>query len=163
MIEYISESGMDFVADNTFYIEKSKLYMDTGRGIRSVEFIRIKGNRMLFVEAKTSFPNPNHSDDESAGRCREAIQEICDKFKHSLNLYTSVLVRTKDTTFPEDFVLPRKVTLEFVLVIKNHESDWCRDIEAMLRKNLPRYLMKIWRPYIRVINHADAISRGLAS
>ena len=47
----ISESGMEFVSDNAFYIEKSDLYTKLGDGVRSVEFIRIKGDKLLFVEA----------------------------------------------------------------------------------------------------------------
>ena len=35
-----NQSGMDFIADNTFHIEESDLYKNAGDGIKSVEFVR---------------------------------------------------------------------------------------------------------------------------
>jgi hypothetical protein len=36
MSDIITESGMDFVADNIFHIEKSPLYTQIGSGVRSL-------------------------------------------------------------------------------------------------------------------------------
>ena len=42
MASVITESGMDFVCENTFHIEQSALYSKYQKhGIKSVEFIRI--------------------------------------------------------------------------------------------------------------------------
>ena len=56
------ESGMYFCPlfnsnhINTFYIEKDDLYKKLGDGIKVVEFVSFKGNKLLFIEAKSSIP-----------------------------------------------------------------------------------------------------------
>ena len=37
-----NQSGMDFIADNTFHIEESTIYTNIGDSIKTVEFIRTK-------------------------------------------------------------------------------------------------------------------------
>ena len=162
MVNVITESGMDFIADNSFRIEKSPLYTDLGDGIRSVEFIRAKDDNVIFVEAKTTFPNPNNPSAENYVKFQSEINEICEKFIHSLNLFSSVKVGVRDAQLPPDFSPPDKVTLVFVLVVKTHELGWCRNIEAALIKVLPSYLHRIWKPTVRVINHKAAIKFNLA-
>jgi len=155
-------SNMDFIADNVFYIEKSIIYTKL-KGIRTVEFIRAKGDSLIFVEAKTAFPKPDN--DPSAkehGRFAIVINEICEKFVHSLNLYSSVKVGVTETELPVDFTPPHRVTLMFVLVIKTHEQEWCRSIEAAIVRVLPIYLHKIWKPTVLVLNYNTAIKYRLA-
>lgn len=60
------ESGMkfSFEENRSFYIEKSDLYESLrGKGISVVECLTLKelrrGVYVLFIEAKTSAPNPN--------------------------------------------------------------------------------------------------------
>ena len=79
MPEVITESGMNFVADNAFHIEKSYIYAGLGVGVKSVEFVRMIGNSLIFVEAKTSFPKPDgtpSTDDKE--RFRNSISDICE-------------------------------------------------------------------------------------
>jgi hypothetical protein len=56
----IVESGMQFASDNVFHIEKSPQYAAFGGSVRTVEFIRAMDDKLLFVEAKSSFPNPHN-------------------------------------------------------------------------------------------------------
>jgi len=63
------------------------------------------------------------------------IKEVCDKFIHSLNLFSSVVVGAAEEMFTDDFVLPEKVSLMFVLVVKNHEFKWCRPIGKKLTQS----------------------------
>jgi hypothetical protein len=156
MADVINESGMLFAADNTFRIEKSTLYTHMSAGIRSVEFIRIMDNTLLFIEAKTSFANPENPDDGNYANFLLSVNEICEKFIHSLNMYASVKAGVAGELLPDSFIPPEKVTLVFVLVIKNHEQDWCKGIEVKLRQALPPYLCKIWRPEVYVMNHETA-------
>jgi hypothetical protein len=92
----IIESGMSFITDNTFHIEKSTAYTALGEGIKSVEFVRRKDKALMFVEAKATFANPSNNgqnfDDET--------NEITDKFIHSLNLYAAIAMGlyTEDIT-----------------------------------------------------------------
>jgi len=157
----ITESGMDFIADNTFYIEKSSLYTDLGDGVRSVEFIRVKDGNLLFVEAKTTFPNPNNPSADNYSKFQSEISDICDKFTHSLNLFSSVEVGVAKNGFADDFVLPEKISLVFILVVKNHEFEWCKPIKGKFIAALPTYLKKIWKPEVYVINRKTAAEQGL--
>jgi hypothetical protein len=156
MSDVITESGMDFVADNTFHIEKSSLYIQIGSGVRSVEFVRAKGDKLLFVEAKSSFANPNNPDANNYAKFQSAVEEICEKFLHSLNMYASVKVGTAKVPFPDCFQPPATVKLTFVLVVKEHEHEWCTQISESLQEALPIYLKKIWRPAVYVINQETA-------
>jgi len=161
MDNVITESGMEFVAENTFYIEKSELYLGLGEGVKSVEFIRIKERKLLFVEAKTTFPNPNNPGVENLARYHAEIDDIREKFIHSLNLLSSIEVGVAQSEFDSDFALPMKATLVFYLVIGNHKTEWCKDVEKTLMAAFPAYIMKIWKPVIYVINREIAIKREL--
>jgi len=161
MDRVITESGMEFAAENTFYIEKSELYLGLGEGIKSIEFIRIKERKLLFIEAKTTFPNPNNPNAENLVRFHAEIDDIRDKFIHSLNLLSSVEVGVAQSEYDGDFALPERVTLEFYLVIRNHESAWCKDVEKTLMAAFPPYIKKIWKPVVYVINREIAVKREL--
>jgi hypothetical protein len=165
MSNIITESGMDFIAHNTFHIERSPLYTDKllSNGIKTVEFIRADGNKLIFVEAKKTFPKPDDGPNaEERVRFANALKEVCEKFVHSLNLYSSVKIGVSETQLPEDFLLLDKVTLKFVLVVKNHKPEWCRKIQTALVNALPSYLRMIWKPTVCVINHDTAINQKLA-
>jgi len=85
MTNAIIESGMPFIADNALHIEQSAAYKTLGDGVKSVELVRRKDEALIFIEAKTTFPNPNNSGD----RFDLESNEIRDKFVHSLNLYAA--------------------------------------------------------------------------
>jgi hypothetical protein len=156
-----NQSGMDFVADNAFHIEESSLYKKIGDGVRSVELIRIKDNMLVFVEAKTTFPNPDNPSEENFARFQSEIYEVCEKFIHSLNLLSSVEVGVTEEKYPDDFTVPAKISLVFMLVIKNHKFKWCKRIKSKLEAELPRYLKSIWKPMVYVINQDIAVKQGL--
>ena len=162
MVNVITESGIDFIADNVFHIEKSDLYRKIGEGIKSVEFVRVNGHELLFVEAKTTFANPNTPSAENLVKYQKEIDDICSKFVHSLNLFSSVKVGAAEDEFSNDLILPAKVSLAFILVVKQHELKWCRKIGAALLDALPTYLKTIWKPTVYVLNHETAIKYSLA-
>ena len=162
MNDVITESEMDFISDNTFMIEKSTLYTSLGEGIKSVEFIRIKDDNLLFIEARKTFPDPNNPDPGNITSFHSQIDDMCVKFVHSLNLFSSVIVRVAENVLAEDFVLPEKTSLAFTLVLKDHDLKGCRRIKAQVYASLPPYLKTIWKPSVYVINHQTAINRDLA-
>ena len=164
MDNIISESGMNFVADNAFYIEKCLSYENIkSDGIKSVEFIRAKDDKLLFIEAKKTFPNPGNPAADNPTIFQSEIDKICDKFKHSLNLYSSIAVGAANESFPADFKPADKVSLVLVLVIKDHEPQWCKPVKTKLLKTLPPYLKKIWKPKVYVINHITATEQRLTT
>jgi hypothetical protein len=162
MYDAINESEMDFISDNAFWIEKSTLYSNLSKGIKSVEFIRIKDDSLLFVEARKSFPDPNNPNPDNITKFHSQIDDICEKFKHSLNLFSSVKVGIAEITLPDDFILPVKTSLVFILVLKNHDLKGCRRIKTQVYTSLPQYLKTIWKPMVFVINQQTAINRNLA-
>jgi hypothetical protein len=161
MVEVITESDMDFVADNVFHIEKSSLHSRMS-GIRTVEFIRRMEEGLLFVEARTTFANPYNPAADNYVKFQTEIDEIRDKFIHSLNMYASVVLGINSESLPESFSPPDRVSLVFVLVIKTHKLEWCKPISAGILEALPSYIKKIWKPIVQVINHEKAIQQHLA-
>ena len=171
MNDIITESNMNFIADNAFYIEKSPIYTGLGKNVKSVEFIRSKGHKLFFVEAKSSFPdpsnpNPNPKKDNKTGKelFKEEIIDICDKFVHTLNLYSAVNVGVIENGFPAEFNPSQKVSLVFVLVINGFHKSWCDEVERALANKLRESICidKIWKPEISVLNHEEAIKRKLS-
>jgi len=102
-------SGLAFIDENVFHIEKSPLYTQLGNNVKTVEFIRSINKDLLFVEAKSSFPNPdgtipNPKKGNKIGTelFDEEIADICEKFTHSLNLYSAIKVGVIGNGFPPD-------------------------------------------------------------
>jgi hypothetical protein len=158
MDERIIESGMEFITDNVFYIEKSQALMEVGKGIKSVEFVRMVNDRLMFLEAKTTFPNPEKT---GVNRFDEEVNDICKKFIHSITLYSSIVLGVHYEELSRTFVAESKKTIWFVLVICNHELAWCRYIQTKIRGALPDYLQKIWNPQVFVINKKSAMKYNL--
>ncbi|MDR1083496.1 MAG: hypothetical protein LBP22_01250 [Deltaproteobacteria bacterium] len=160
---------MRFVSDNVFHIEKSPQYAAVGDSVKTVEFVRAIGEKLLFVEAKSSFSNPN-SLASNRGMGNKTVKEIfqkeiagiCDKFTHSLNLYSSVSV-TKEG-FPPGYVPAARLTLTFMLVTKGFEESWCDEIERALNRRIRESvcMSKMWKPEVVVINDATAAKRKIA-
>ena len=157
----ITESGMDFDSTNAIYIEKTELYKKVSNKTRSVDFIRVKDNNLLFVEAKTTFANPENPSSDNLIKYNNEIKNVCEKYLHSLSLLSAVMVGVKDATLDVEIILPSSLSIVFVLVIKNHEINWCKKITKEIKKNLPHYLMNIWTPIIFVINQHAAERYGL--
>jgi hypothetical protein len=157
----IVESDMLFIADNAFHIEQSAAYKTLGDGIKSVEFVRLKGEKLLFVEAKSTFPNPNHSGE----LFDSTADDIAEKFVHSLNLYASIAldVYTADTSALSNSSGKNSV-ITLVLVIREHKTEWCVQVKKKLELllNKTAYFREIWRPKVLVINYDLAIKFGIA-
>ena len=158
MVKTQTHSEMEFAADNSFSIEKAGLNQHFGEEVKTVEFIRAKDNKLSFIEARTTFPNPDNSSESFSAQ----VCEVCDKFVHSLNMYAAVDVGAVDISFPSDFNTPDKVLVVFVLVIRNHKKEWCREVSRAIEVALPLYVRKIWRASVFVINHETAMNKGLA-
>ena len=150
-------SGMDFIPDNTFVVEDSSALKNAGEKVRTVEFIRHKENKLLFIEAKSTFANPNNSPIPYSVE----IAEVCEKFVHSLSLLSSIKVGVTNEVLPQEFDYEPLVTISFVLVIRSHEKSWCRPIKNKLEQSLPLHIKKIWKPSVVVINYETAKAHEL--
>jgi hypothetical protein len=163
---------MHFIIDKVFHLDKSLIYARLGEKIKSVEFVRVKDNKLLFVEAKSSFPNPSNpiSNPDKGNKTGEdlfhkEISDICDKFTHSLNLYSAIDVGITDDGFPPDYKPSDKVSLMFILVINGFDKSWCDEIEKALTNRIRESvcMSKIWQPEIFVINDKTAAKRNLTT
>jgi hypothetical protein len=164
-------SGMNFVSDNAYPIEDSQASKNLNKnGIHSVEFIRSNEDKLLFIEAKSSFPNPNNikknpdkGNKTGSELFRERIDEICDKFTHSLSLYSAIDMGVINEDTPSDFKVSDSVSLVFILVINGFEQSWCTPIEKAIINQLNNSvcMANIWKPTVRVINHETAQRRKI--
>ena len=160
MCSVITESGMDFIGDNVFHIEKTPLYASL-MGVRSVEFIRCMDDKLIFVEAKTTFTNPDNPVESNYTKFLVEIDEICEKFIHSINVYSSIVVGANDEPMLECFYPPANVFIRFVLVIRTHKKEWCKPVYAKIMETLPSHFKQIWKPEVQVINHETAFQQRL--
>ena len=135
-----NQSGMTFIADNAFHIEVSALYKEIGDGIRSVELIRVMNDKLLFIEAKTSFANPDNPNVANKDKFNDEVWVICEKFIHSLNLLSSVEVGVANYDYSDKLIIPEKSLLVFILIVKNHKLIWCKHIQEKIISVLPYYL-----------------------
>lgn len=160
----ILESGLyfgEYDEDNLFYVEKSLLLKSLGENIKSVEFILMHKNiTILFIEAKSSSPKPHNEEDFDS-----FINDISEKFSHSINLYFSTILKRlndKDNEMPSCFKDAdyRTAKIKLILIINGHKIDWLDPIKDALTIKL-RMEIKTWCLNLTVMNHQLADEYGL--
>ncbi|MDR0654291.1 MAG: hypothetical protein LBG12_13440 [Synergistaceae bacterium] len=146
----IEESGISFGEyddADVFYVEKSALYRNLGGGVRTVEFILKKDEKtLLWVEAKSSSPNPQNA--KSVSDFENFLSELCEKFEHSLSLYTSaILKRIADSNdeIPNQMreMDYSRASFKMILVIRGHKESWLQPISDGFKRKM-RACIKIW-------------------
>ena len=130
-----------FLEENFFKIENSKLHKSLGQGFKIVEFVVLKGDKILFVEAKPnryilSVGNP---------KLDEKIKELQEKFENSLDLFLSVRVGIREDSYRqigENLVYKELSTVKgrFFLVIKDADESLCEKLTVTLQDVMRRKL-----------------------
>lgn len=170
MGEYVIESGMKFgpfPADALIRIESSPQYVKIQQGMHISEFIYYdkNKNRIISLEAKTTAPNPNSENVENPKeKFQEYINDIREKFENSLDLYVNMVLKKEIPSEFEDIDY-KKTDILFILVIKNHEREWLKDVKDALEmavRSVHR-TNKIWKCKVLVINEEIAERSGLIS
>lgn len=162
----IEESGMKFSVNvaNSFLIEKSDFVQGLG-GMSKCEFISINDKEVRFVEAKTTFSNPNNN----KGNFDENIREVVSKFDGSIQILHGILVRhpneRKIYGIPDSMASMDQSDIRYVLylVIKNHKDEWVLNVSNELKSKL-KTICKLWRIQdsdIKVFNENFARQKGL--
>lgn len=160
----ISESGLyfgEYGESRLFYAEQSSVYKSLGDSICTIEFALYNENdEILMVEAKSSSPKPSNQIDFDG-----FINEIYDKFAHSIDLYFSLVLKRLDDSkndMPDCFRTANYsiAKIKLILVINGHKIDWLAPISDALRKKL-KMQIKTWRLELAVINHEVAAEYGL--
>jgi len=163
---HIWESNMDFgeLNDKMFYIEASDLYERKlrSKGIRTVEFLKIsyERKRIYFVEAKTSFPDPNSI--ITPENFDLQINQIAQKFYDALLIFISICHgnwRNKEEyeKLPSDFKKNQLQNLifTFVLIVKNSKLEWTKNIKDALDLKIKKN-NKAWYFDLAVLNETEA-------
>jgi hypothetical protein len=126
-------------------IERSSLYRKLSNySVKTVEYIKIRNlnnteRALAWIEAKTSFLISSASFDN-------AIDEVAEKFAHSLELFASIMMdKLSDDEFEFDKFrhIYKTARFQMVLVIKIHETRRLSEVKNALKHKLRR-LCKIW-------------------
>jgi hypothetical protein len=150
---YIDEPGFRFGGFNiedVFQIEKT--HINASLGSRSVEFVLFHNeNDLLFVEAKSSAPKPEHQENFDL-----YIEKISEKFQHSINTFFALILKRLDDSKNELPFTFRKIDYSeieiiLLLVIKGHKAHWLQPIYTALMHRLKRFI-KTFRLKMSVIN-----------
>lgn len=166
MAVIISESDMQFgeyEEEQIFQLEKSSQYTKKLRpnGIKSCEFILRRDNKLYFVEAKKSCPRQIEAgtSEEKRIKYRKYIYDIVLKMRHSLALYSNILLERYDTEGMPELLRERNLSdleIRLVLVVKNAEKGWLAPFQDVFRNEL-RDELRIWKiPGFSIINEEAA-------
>jgi len=136
-----NESGMNFILDNYSYIMEDDIFykkMSSKFGTKDVDFIIKRGNKLLFMEAKTSSPQELES----------YITEIVVKYIDSLFIFTGIILdreNTKSSIITQEMnkISHLKGSIQLVLIIKNAEKRHLIPIRDSLQSKL-RKIIKIY-------------------
>jgi hypothetical protein len=145
---------MQFISTDAFPIEDSSARSRLPEG-RIVDFVRKIDSELLFVEVKSSFPNPNSA--ETPERFDEEVTAIRDKFAVSLELFSAIKVGVTEDLLPDALSAADKVQVTFALVIcKFEKEEWCVPVKKALERDLPQEIIKLWKPNVKVYTSISA-------
>lgn len=176
----IIESNMKFGEyenSHVFHLEKSGQYISLNKSLQRqgafiCEFVLLKDNALYFVEAKSSCPRTvreNISKEERSEKKRkyeEFIQQITKKMTHSIELYSSIILKRHDQAGLSDELYKAGcsgIPIKLLLVINTNGEGWLPDpeLQERLRMELD-FVRKMWntRP-ILVMNDVKAREKKL--
>lgn len=158
------ESEMRFVFDEeqVLLLEKQSFFARM-QDVRACDFVSLQkrkpGSRLLFIEAKSSAP-------KQSDPLEQYLQEIYEKFWHSLLLYIGVLYDrfgTGPVDMPKDISnknnLRRKITC--VLVVRRHKREWLPLLQEALRRKIKPLKNAFGLQDVFVTNEAGAAKHQL--
>ena len=161
----IPESDMQFgkyKEKQIFQLEKSEQYTKKLRqqGVRCCEFILLRSNKLCFIEAKRSYPDPIDGITKDEKKYYEEIKEIAEKIRHSLELFSNILLnRYSQDGVPDEMKSAENLEMRLILVIKNADKSWIIPLQDIFRKELNAE-MRIWKiPDFIIMNEEQARKR----
>lgn len=158
----IPESDMEFGVykeEQIFCIEKCRQYTEKlrQRGVRCCEFILLRSNKLFFIEAKRSYPDPIGGIAKDEKQYYTDIKEIAEKMRHSLQLYANIVLnRYSQDGVSEGMKNAESLEIRLILVIKNADKSWIVPLQDVFRKELNAE-MRIWKvPDFIILNEEMA-------
>lgn len=148
----IQESDMQFgeySESQVLQIEKSEQYTRKlgNQGVRCCEFVLLRSNRLMFIEAKRSHPDPvsDATTAEKKEQYHKDVKAIAEKMRHSLELYASILLGKHSQEGLSDKMKDIKdLEMRLILVIKHADKEWIVKLQEVFREEL-RAEMRIWK------------------
>ena len=167
----ILESDMKFgeyKENQVFRLETSIQYTKRlkSNGIKSCEFVLRRGRKLYFVEAKKSCPKQIQAStsEEKKEKYYEYIEEIVLKMKHSLALYSNILLQRYEADGVSELLRRpdlSEVQIVLVLVVKNAEKEWLIPFQDVIRYKL-KDEREIWKvSNVFIINEETARKKHL--
>ena len=169
----INESDMNFGPydkNDLFQIEKSNVYTKdlAEKRVSVTEFILLRDQKLLFVEAKKTTPNFENCDDsqEKLNKYQDYVNSIRDKFVHSVSTYMSMrLGRSDSSELSEKMIREdiKSLRIVLVLVVKNSYPSslihYKEKLDSILKPE-----KSIWKINdVLVISEAMAKKKGLVT
>ena len=160
------ESNMSFSFEDAdaFHIEEQELYKKI-IGAKTCECIVLFNEKVMLIEAKSSFPQPQKNGDDNSD-FKNFAESIACKFSDSLVYYTATyLKRHLPDTLPVNLqAIPlSKHDYEFCLIIFGHKKDWLPPVLDQMKKSMKK-MLKLWGikdSSVKVINEHMALSKGM--
>lgn len=154
------ESNMvfSFPDEDVYRIEKSPLLAEVQ--LKATECAVFRQNVILFIEAKSSSPKP-----QPEGNFDKFIDEITDKFTHSLTFFNAAILRHEGENMPVHVknVDLSEVHFSFILVIYGHKIEWLPPLMDALKSKL-RHTLKLWNipdVAVKVMNERMALDNKI--
>lgn len=137
---------------DVFRIEKSVQYGKLSKcGIKTCEFILKRGNKLYFVEAKSSCPRScgGKTQEEKQKKYEAFLEEVSMKMRHSMWLYWSILLKRTDQSGVPSALLQNDLStikLVLMLVINTTTKTWKPDpeLQSALQMRLNKEI-KMWK------------------
>ncbi len=169
----INESEMqfgDYSEADLFRIEKSDFYKQRclPKGVKTCEFILFRRNTVYFVEAKKTSPNQINgaTSKERKTNLEQYIEDIVNKMRDSLSMYTSILLKCHDINMlPQNLQVAdfSKINLCFLLVIKDIQDSELPPLKEKFDKEFRRDF-QIWNNlHFFIFNEQRAIKNNLVN
>lgn len=157
----------EYNENDVFYIEKSEIYSKLkSESVKATEFILLRKNKILLIEAKTSTPNFEmcKNSDKKSKKYIDFINDITKKFSDSIDIYSSLLLNyIHSNDFPKSFNKTRSAEIVLVLVIKKAFPTSLEHYKEKLEKEL-KSKMKIWNiKRLLVISEEKAREKNLVT
>lgn len=147
-----------FPKEDIYRIEKSALLSKVH--LKATECVVSKNGKLVFVEAKCSTPRP-----QSEEQFEQFMNDIADKFVHSILFYNAVMLRHQEELLPANI---RNVDLHtaqysFVLIVHGHKIEWLPPLMDELKSKMSD-MLRLWNisdTTVKVINDQMALDGKL--
>ena len=150
----ITESGMKFKFDKQsfFRIEECPTLASMHERVEICEFVSLFNDDVIFVEAKSSFPDSKNPDD-----FEKNVASIVKKFQNSTQLFAAILV---GRPFRVKTLLPEKLRPDSIknckwicyFIINGHEDEWLEDIDDEINARMNDLKKCFYIEQINVLN-----------